>query len=619
MKFYSLGSNCSILTWKQVTFLIDCGLEPFQDVHTAISSEKSTDSISPTAISPIRLPSESLFDLYQVDIILIHNQKLDHKMSPFLKKIQIYCTLPTKDLGKPLFNEIFSNWKQHSHHHLHKNQKEQMMEWWIKELWNTITPISFDEPIKLYHNELVCTAKSSGFALGSCNWVLESKIQKEKIVILGASSTAWKRHPTPLHLHEMNQCDVLLCLEDAFQKNPFPWTQTAYQTDTQLLEMCKHIRQAISNGGDVLIPVHSTGLVLDLIDSIKTYLQSINLGQSIPMFFISSMADYSLQYANISSEWMNSSKQVKVSQAENPFVHLQLLKNKQLLLFDSVSQEFATAYFMQNRTNNPCIIFASHPSLQIGPICKLISLLDKNSKNMLLCVEHEFPYSMTQQVKKMQVVQLAIELRLSQREWVEVVVQEIQPKQIVIPQQWHSTALEQVVQGFPYASHNKVEIRTFEPLSILEWTELGQPLSMQQIEMNANLAQKIYPQPRIPFHHQIEAIAPIPKPYTISSKNGNNFISVEEAQGATQQMSLYGRIQLPYLLQYLQTHGIDISQLEITKQVNGFTLNHKETETRIIIHSSLETEIETYGTTKPQESLQMRQLFKQMVLNCLVV
>lgn len=54
--------------------------------------------------------------------------------------------------------------------------------------------------------------------------------------------------------------------------------------------------------GSVLVPCYPSGLVYDMIECLVPQLDSVNSCQ-VPIYFISAVADQSLAYSNIFSEW----------------------------------------------------------------------------------------------------------------------------------------------------------------------------------------------------------------------------------------------------------------------------------------------------------------------------
>lgn len=77
-----------------------------------------------------------------------------------------------------------------------------------------------------------------------------------------------------------------------------------------LNDLCRNITDIISNGGDVLIPCYPVGIVYDLIEYLRNYLNSINLGHT-NLYFISPISKHSIQYSNIVPEWVCETKKNK--------------------------------------------------------------------------------------------------------------------------------------------------------------------------------------------------------------------------------------------------------------------------------------------------------------------
>lgn len=58
----------------------------------------------------------------------------------------------------------------------------------------------------------------------------------------------------------------------------------------------------LKNGGNVLVPCYPSGVTYDLFECLSGHLENIGLGQ-VPLYFVSPVADSSLAYSNIYSEW----------------------------------------------------------------------------------------------------------------------------------------------------------------------------------------------------------------------------------------------------------------------------------------------------------------------------
>lgn len=157
----------------------------------------------------------------------------------------------------------------------------------------------YDEKLDIF-GALQVSPVSSGFCLGSSNWVLSSG--HEKIAYVSGSSTL-TTHPRPINQSALKHADVVIMtgLTQAPHVNP----------DSMLGELCMNVGVTLRNGGSVLIPCYPSGVVYDLFECLSTNLDNHGLSQ-IPMFFISPVADSSLAYSNILAEWLSSVKQNKV-------------------------------------------------------------------------------------------------------------------------------------------------------------------------------------------------------------------------------------------------------------------------------------------------------------------
>lgn len=173
---------------------------------------------------------------------------------------------------------------------------------------------------------------SSGFCLGSSNWVISSG--QEKISYISGSSTL-TTHPRPINQSALKNSDVVILsgLTQAPHVNPDgkKVVETAKKSrysnknthffylfafPTGMLgELCMNVGMTLRNGGSVLIPSYPSGVVYDLFECLSASLDSHGLTQ-VPMFFISPVADASLAYSNILAEWLSSVKQNKVGFAK---------------------------------------------------------------------------------------------------------------------------------------------------------------------------------------------------------------------------------------------------------------------------------------------------------------
>lgn len=460
--------------------MLDCGIEqntllqhePIPSLHDTKKRKIIADQCDDKWELNVHIPSFANFDQSQVDVVLISNPwsllALPQLTTRDGFRAQIFATEPTIQLGKKQLEELAYFSVQLSQHKedssftvdalsQQKRQKqvddnqsgsnsEALHREWIKktatlvktcnlqeieECIQKVKGVSFRQPIALFGATLQAIAVSSGYSLGSANWILQTP--SEKIVYLATSSANSLRHPEPLELEMLKDAQVAIVTN----LNQFSTHQTsnAISTDTMINELCRAIGVTVSNGGDVLIPVSSSGLIYDLIEYIRSYLNSINL-HTTNMYVVSPVADHALAYANISAEWLSPVRQQKAYVPEPPFQHMQYLKNRQLQVFSSV-QQFSITYHASRM--HPCIVFCGHASLRFGNVLHLIKLFDQNEKNAMILVEPG--YDMEDLLKPfqkqltMQVIPRIVDLRLNVQELAHLMKEYIKPQIMLIPRQ----------------------------------------------------------------------------------------------------------------------------------------------------------------------------------------
>lgn len=58
----------------------------------------------------------------------------------------------------------------------------------------------------------------------------------------------------------------------------------------------------VRNGGNVLVPCYPSGVIYDLLECLYQYIDSAGLS-SVPFYFISPVANSSLEFSQIFAEW----------------------------------------------------------------------------------------------------------------------------------------------------------------------------------------------------------------------------------------------------------------------------------------------------------------------------
>ena len=411
-------------------------------------------------------PLEKVVDFAEIDVILISNY-MNMMALPYITGMMhfkafrdrrivnvsldvftegtgfsgtVYCTEPTLQIGRFFLEELVeyievapkanvaTQWKDMLHLlPAPLNEAFKPKSWKqifsIEDVQNSLARVQivgYDEKLDIF-GALQVTPVSSGFCLGSSNWVLSSG--HEKIAYVSGSSTL-TTHPRPINQSALRHADVVIMsgLTQAPHVNP----------DSMLGELCMNVGVTLRNGGSVLIPCYPSGVVYDLFECLSTNLDNHGLSQ-IPMFFISPVADSSLAYSNILAEWLSSVKQNKVYIPDEPFPHANLVKNARLKHYKHIYSEGFSTDFRQ-----PCVVFCGHPSLRFGDVVHFIELWGSNPQHTIIFTEPDFPYLQALapfQPLAMKAIYCPIETSLNFQQ-ANKLLKELKPGVIVIPESY---------------------------------------------------------------------------------------------------------------------------------------------------------------------------------------
>jgi Cft2 family RNA processing exonuclease len=136
------------------------------------------------------------------------------------------------------------------------------------------------------------TATSSAFSIGGAVWSVVCA--GAKVVHLTAASMARARHPLPLALEPLGQPDV--CLVSGLARNP------TVSANKMVQELCTLVGAGVAGNGNVLLPVHSAGVLFDLVEIVQNHLAAIKCG-TVPIYVVSPTAKAAFGFANIFSSW----------------------------------------------------------------------------------------------------------------------------------------------------------------------------------------------------------------------------------------------------------------------------------------------------------------------------
>lgn len=348
------------------------------------------------------IPSMDTVDIQRVDVILISNHLQMFALPYITERLgytgSIYVTEPTFYFGRIMMEELImlierapkprrsDLWKRiydmcnlsiPKNHKMNSDPNSWLQIYSMKELNSCLSKLKlvrFCETVDIF-GLFEISAHSSGYCIGSCNWVLNSNHQK---IVYMSQTCMLTTHTRPFDSTPLIKADVLMVTN--LTSSPM------IDPDMMLTEFCSKTIQALRNGGNVLVPTYPCGVVYDLIECLTGQLTSANLNQ-VMIYFISPVAETSLAYSNILGEWLTKSRSDKLYEPDEPFIHSKLVRIGRLKYFSSITD----AGFNEN-FKTPCVVFTSHPSLRFGDVVHFIQFWGQSSRNLLILTEADFPW-----------------------------------------------------------------------------------------------------------------------------------------------------------------------------------------------------------------------------------
>ncbi|XP_018344280.1 PREDICTED: integrator complex subunit 9 [Trachymyrmex septentrionalis] len=475
MRLYCLSSEptkpCLVLTFKGTTLMLDCGLNMQSILHfmplPMVPSNKFNSlptwlprndnqqdwqiegelkeccgRVFVDSVPEFTPPLEKIIDFSEIDAILISNYTCMLAL-PFITegtgfKGIIYATEPTLQIGRFFMEELVEfiertpkatmakHWKDMLHTLPSPLAEVVKPKSWkhiysmsaVNSALSNIQMVGYDQKLDIY-GALIVTPISSGFCLGSSNWLISS--DHEKVAFVSGSSTL-TTHPKPMDQVTLKHANLLIL-------TGLTQTPTA-NPDTMLGELCMTVAVTLRAGGCVLIPCYPSGVVYDLFECLSTHLDKSGFTQ-VPLFFISPVAETSLAYSNILAEWLSTNKQNKVYLPEEPFPHAFLVKNARLKHYTSTYAEGFSSDYRQ-----PCVVFCGHPSLRFGDAVHFVQLWGGNPLHTVIFTEPDFPYLEALapfQPLSMKAVHCPIDTSLNFTQ-ANKLIRDLKPEHLVIPE-----------------------------------------------------------------------------------------------------------------------------------------------------------------------------------------
>ncbi|KAM9195509.1 integrator complex subunit 9 isoform 2-T2 [Mergus octosetaceus] len=595
MKLYCLSGHptlpCNVLKFKSTTIMLDCGLDMtstlnflplplvqsprlsklpgwvLKDGSTFLDKElkECSGHVFVDSVPEFCLPETELLDLSTVDVILISNYHCMMAL-PYITEYTgftgtVYATEPTVQIGRLLMEELVNSiervpkaqsasmWKNKEVQRLLPAPLKDAVEvsMWrkcytmpeVNAALSKIQLVGYSQKIELF-GAVQVTPLSSGYALGSSNWIIQSHYEKVSYV---SGSSLLTTHPQPMDQASLKNSDVLILtgLTQIPTANP----------DGMVGEFCSNLAMTVRNGGNVLVPCYPSGVIYDLLECLYQYIDSAGLS-NVPFYFISPVANSSLEFSQIFAEWLCHNKQTKVYLPEPPFPHAELIQTNKLKHYPSIHGDFS------NDFKQPCVVFTGHPSLRFGDVVHFMELWGKSSLNTVIFTEPDFSYLdalAPYQPLAMKCVYCPIDTRLNFIQ-VSKLLKEVQPLHVVCP--------EQYTQPPPTQSHRTDLMIDCQP----------PPMSYRRAEVLT-----------LPYKRRYEKIEIMPdlppKPPQPPASKKRKRVSEDVPDCKPLKPLLSGSIPVDQFVQTLEKHGF--SDVKVEDTAKGHIVLLQEAETLIQI------------------------------------
>uniref|UniRef100_A0A7M4E344 Integrator complex subunit 9 n=1 Tax=Crocodylus porosus TaxID=8502 RepID=A0A7M4E344_CROPO len=615
---------CNVLKFKSTTIMLDCGLDMtsalnflplplvqsprlsklpgwvLKDGNTFLDKELKDCSghVFVDSVPEFCLPETELLDLSTVDVILISNYHCMMAL-PYITECTgftgtVYATEPTVQIGRLLMEELVNSiervpkaqsaslWKNKEVQRLLPAPLKDAVEvsTWrrcytmpeVNSALSKIQLVGYSQKIELF-GAVQVTPLSSGYALGSSNWIIQSHYEKVSYV---SGSSLLTTHPQPMDQASLKNSDVLILtgLTQIPTANP----------DGMVGEFCNNLAMTVRSGGNVLVPCYPSGVIYDLLECLYQYIDSAGLS-NVPFYFISPVANSSLEFSQIFAEWLCHNKQTKVYLPEPPFPHAELIQTNKLKHYPSIHGDFS------NDFKQPCVVFTGHPSLRFGDVVHFMELWGKSSLNTIIFTEPDFSYLdalAPYQPLAMKCVYCPIDTRLNFIQ-VSKLLKEVQPLHVVCPEQYtqppptqsHRTDLMIDCQP-PPMSYRRAEVltlpfkRRYEKIEIMP--ELADSLVPLEIKPGISLA-TVSAMLHTKDNKHVLQLPPKPAQPPASKKRKRVSDDLPECKPLKPLLS--GAIPVDQFVQALEKHGF--SDVKVEDTAKGHIVLLQEAETLIQI------------------------------------
>ncbi|XP_047277914.1 integrator complex subunit 9 isoform X9 [Homo sapiens] len=562
MKLYCLSGHptlpCNVLKFKSTTIMLDCGLDMTSTLNFLPLPLVQSPRLSNLPGWSLKdgnafLDKTELIDLSTVDVILISNYHCMMAL-PYITEHTgftgtVYATEPTVQIGRLLMEELVN--------FIERVPKAQSASLWKNKDIQRLLPSPLKDAVEVSTWRRCYTMQEVNSAL--------SKIQ-----LVGYSQKI------PMDQASLKNSDVLVLtgLTQIPTANP----------DGMVGEFCSNLALTVRNGGNVLVPCYPSGVIYDLLECLYQYIDSAGLS-SVPLYFISPVANSSLEFSQIFAEWLCHNKQSKVYLPEPPFPHAELIQTNKLKHYPSIHGDFS------NDFRQPCVVFTGHPSLRFGDVVHFMELWGKSSLNTVIFTEPDFSYLEAlapYQPLAMKCIYCPIDTRLNFIQ-VSKLLKEVQPLHVVCPEQYtqpppaQSHRMDLMIDCQPPAmSYRRAEVlalpfkRRYEKIEIMP--ELADSLVPMEIKPGISLATVSAVLHTKDNKHLLQ---PPPRPAQPTSGKKRKRVSDDVPDCKVLKPLLSGSIPVEQFVQTLEKHGF--SDIKVEDTAKGHIVLLQEAETLIQI------------------------------------
>uniref|UniRef100_A0A6Q2Z3G2 Integrator complex subunit 9 n=1 Tax=Esox lucius TaxID=8010 RepID=A0A6Q2Z3G2_ESOLU len=601
MKLYCLSGHptlpCNVLKFKSTTIMLDCGLDttsvlqflPLPLVHSprlsklpgwvskdgTINLEKELKECAGRVFVDSQpefcLPERELLDLSTIDVILISNYHCMMAL-PYITEHtgftgSVYATEPTLQIGRLLMEELVNFmervpkaqsatcWKNKEIQRVLPGPLKDAVEvlTWktcysiqdVNSALSKVQLVGYSQKVELF-GAVQVTPLSSGYSLGSSNWIIQSHYEKVSYV---SGSSLLTTHPQPMDQSSLKNSDVLILtgLTQMPTANP----------DGMLGDFCSNLAMTIRAGGNVLVPCYSSGVIYDLLECLYQFIENANLG-STPFYFLSPVANMFFEISN-------------------------LIQTNKLKHYPSIHGDFSTDF------RQPCVVFTGHPSLRFGDVVHFMELWGKSSLNTIIFTEPDFSYLdalAPYQPLSMKCVYCPIDTRLNFHQ-VSKLLKEVQPLHVVCP--------EQYTQPPPSQSHRSDLMLELQPppMPYRRCSVLGLPFRRryERIHLLPELAKSLVPSEIKPgvslatvsavlqSKDNKHTLQPVPKPLPLPPSKKRKRVVEEPPEVLAPKPLLSGSVPLEAFLAVLHKHGI--TEVKVEETADGHILHLQAEDTLI--------------------------------------